>query len=43
LLGLDEAKALSIQLRDEALAALDGLPQSEHLHALAHYIVERTA
>lgn len=42
LLGLDAALALSMQLRDEAIAALDGLPQGGHLHALANYIVERT-
>lgn len=43
LLGLDAAQALCITLRDEAIAALDGLPMTELLHQLAHYIVEREA
>jgi len=41
LLGLDAAHALSFELRDEAMAALDGLPQPEMLQQLAHYIVAR--
>ncbi|OYY73264.1 MAG: (2E,6E)-farnesyl diphosphate synthase [Gammaproteobacteria bacterium 28-57-27] len=44
LLGLDAAQALCMSLRDEAIAALDGLPMpSELLHLLAHYIVAREA
>ncbi len=43
LLGLDAAQALSFELRDEAMAALDGLPQPEMLQQLAHYIVAREA
>lgn len=43
LLGLDAALAFSTELRDEAIAALDGLPQPELLQQLAHYIVAREA
>ncbi|MEW6693288.1 MAG: (2E,6E)-farnesyl diphosphate synthase [Pseudomonadota bacterium] len=43
LLGLDAAQALAGKLRDEAEAALDGLPRADHLRALARYIVERQA
>ena len=43
LLGLDAAQALAIELRDEAIAALDGLPKPELLQQLAHYIVAREA
>ncbi|MEW6729096.1 MAG: (2E,6E)-farnesyl diphosphate synthase [Pseudomonadota bacterium] len=43
LLGLDAAQALAGELRDEALAALDGLPRAEPLRLLARYIVERPA
>ena len=42
LLGLDEAKAYALALRDQALAALEGFGDSaEPLRALARYIVER--
>ncbi|MCE4072767.1 MULTISPECIES: (2E,6E)-farnesyl diphosphate synthase [Pseudomonas] len=42
LLGLDEAKAYALALRDQALAALEGFADSaEPLRALARYIVER--
>jgi len=43
LLGLDAAQALAIELRDDAIAALDGLPKPELLQQLAHYIVAREA
>jgi len=43
LLGLDAAQTLAMELRDEAIAALDGLPQPEMLQQLAHYIVAREA
>jgi farnesyl diphosphate synthase len=43
LLGLDAALAFSTELRDEAIAALDGLPKPELLQQLAHYIVAREA
>jgi len=43
LLGLDAAHSLSIQLRETAIAALEGLPQPEMLQQLAHYIVAREA
>jgi len=43
LLGLDAAQALAIDLRDAAIAALDGLPKPELLQQLAHYIVAREA
>ncbi|MDD2893028.1 MAG: polyprenyl synthetase family protein [Halothiobacillaceae bacterium] len=43
LLGLDAAQALCTTLRDEAIAALDGLPMPDQLHLLAHYIVAREA
>ncbi|MBG6288317.1 (2E,6E)-farnesyl diphosphate synthase [Pseudomonas nitroreducens] len=42
LLGLDEAKAYALALRDQALAALEGFGDSaEPLRSLARYIVER--
>ncbi|AXA23118.1 MULTISPECIES: (2E,6E)-farnesyl diphosphate synthase [Pseudomonas] len=42
LLGLDAAKAYAIELRDQALVALEGFGESaEPLRALARYIVER--
>ncbi|WP_296269241.1 farnesyl diphosphate synthase [Pseudomonas sp. UBA6562] len=42
LLGLDAAKAFAIELRDQALVAVQGLGESaEPLRALARYIVER--
>ncbi|MBV6286662.1 (2E,6E)-farnesyl diphosphate synthase [Pseudomonas aegrilactucae] len=42
LLGLDAAKAYALELRDLALAALDGFDdKAEPLRALARYIVER--
>lgn len=42
LLGLDEAKAYALALRDQALAALEGFGDSaEPLRALARYIVDR--
>ncbi|MDH1007992.1 (2E,6E)-farnesyl diphosphate synthase [Pseudomonas nicosulfuronedens] len=42
LLGLDEAKAYAVALRDHALAALEGFSDNaEPLRALARYIVER--
>ncbi|WP_313462400.1 (2E,6E)-farnesyl diphosphate synthase [Pseudomonas nitroreducens] len=42
LLGLDEAKAYALALRDQALAALEEFGDSaEPLRALARYIVER--
>lgn len=42
LLGLDAAKAYALALRDQALAALEGLGDSaEPLRALARYIVDR--
>ena len=42
LLGLDEAKAYALALRDQSLAALEGFGDSaEPLRALARYIVER--
>lgn len=42
LLGLDEAKAYALALRDQALAALEGFGDSaEPLRTLARYIVER--
>lgn len=42
LLGLDEAKAYALALRDQALAALEGFGDTaEPLRALARYIVER--
>ncbi|GLO15924.1 (2E,6E)-farnesyl diphosphate synthase [Pseudomonas putida] len=42
LLGLDAAKAYAIELRDQALAALQGFGETaEPLRALARYIVER--
>lgn len=42
LLGLDAAKAYALELRDQALAALDGFGENaEPLRALARYIVER--
>ncbi|MGB9670011.1 MAG: (2E,6E)-farnesyl diphosphate synthase [Halothiobacillaceae bacterium] len=43
LLGLEAAQILAGKLRDEAEAALDGLPRADHLRALARYIVERQA
>lgn len=43
LLGLDAAQALAGELRDEALAALDGLSRAEPLRLLARYIIERPA
>lgn len=43
LLGLDAAQSLAGKLRDEAEAALDGLPRADHLRTLALYIVERQA
>ncbi|MEW6765075.1 MAG: (2E,6E)-farnesyl diphosphate synthase [Pseudomonadota bacterium] len=43
LLGLEAAQALALRLRDEAIEALDDLPQAEQLRALARYIVERPA
>ncbi len=43
LLGIDAAQVLSMELRDEAIAALDGLPKPELLQQLAHYIVVRAA
>ncbi|MFZ5467255.1 MAG: (2E,6E)-farnesyl diphosphate synthase [Pseudomonadota bacterium] len=43
LLGLDAAQSLAGELRDEAEAALDGLPRADLLRALALYIVERQA
>lgn len=43
LLGLEEAQAYALSLRDQALAALDIFDQrAEHLRQLAHYIVERS-
>ena len=42
LLGLEAAKAYALELRDQALAALEGFGDSaEPLRALARYIVER--
>jgi geranylgeranyl diphosphate synthase type II len=42
LLGLDTAKAYALELRDQALAALQGFDASaEPLRALARFIVER--
>lgn len=42
LLGLEAAKSYAIELRDQALAALEGFGESaEPLRALARYIVER--
>lgn len=42
LLGLDEAQNLALQLRDQALAALDGFgPDAQRLRQLADYIVQR--
>ena len=42
LLGLDAAKAYAVELRDQALVALEGFGESaEPLRALARYIVER--
>jgi len=42
LLGLEAAKAYAIELRDQALAALQGFGEAaEPLRALARYIVER--
>ena len=42
LLGLEAAKGYAIELRDQALAALEGFGESaEPLRALARYIVER--
>lgn len=42
LLGLEAAKAYAIELRDQALAALQGFGETaEPLRALARYIVER--
>ncbi|MFJ9992838.1 (2E,6E)-farnesyl diphosphate synthase [Pseudomonas putida] len=42
LLGLDAAKGYAIELRDQALVALEGFGESaEPLRALARYIVER--
>lgn len=42
LLGLEAAKAYAIELRDQALVALEGFGESaEPLRALARYIVER--
>ncbi len=42
LLGLDAAKAYAIELRDQALVALEGFGEkAEPLRALARYIVER--
>ena len=42
LLGLDEARAYALQLRDKALAALEQLPaNSSQLRQIAHYIVAR--
>ncbi|PRN02414.1 geranyl transferase [Pseudomonas sp. LLC-1] len=42
LLGLEAAKAYAIELRDQALVALDGFGENaEPLRALARYIVER--
>lgn len=42
LLGLDAAKAYAIELRDQALVALQGFGEAaEPLRALARYIVER--
>ncbi|MDM3884379.1 (2E,6E)-farnesyl diphosphate synthase [Pseudomonas sp. BCRC 81390] len=42
LLGLDAAKAYAIELRDQALVALQGFDdKAEPLRALARYIVER--
>lgn len=43
LLGLDAAQELAMELRDAAIAALDGLPKPELLQQLAHYIVAREA
>ncbi len=42
LLGLEAAKGYALELRDQALAALDGFPPSaDPLRQLARYIVER--
>ena len=42
LLGLEAAKAYAVELRDQALVALEGFGESaEPLRALARYIVER--
>ncbi|MBF3252238.1 geranyl transferase, partial [Pseudomonas aeruginosa] len=42
LLGLEAAKGYALELRDLALAALDGFPPSaDPLRQLARYIVER--
>ncbi|MND70626.1 Farnesyl diphosphate synthase [compost metagenome] len=42
LLGLDNAKAYALELRDQALRAVASLGESaEPLRALARYIVER--
>lgn len=42
LLGLEAAKGYAIELRDQALVALEGFGESaEPLRALARYIVER--
>ncbi|MCR3764807.1 polyprenyl synthetase family protein, partial [Pseudomonas aeruginosa] len=42
LLGLEAAKAYALELRDQALAALEGFPASaDPLRQLARYIVER--
>ncbi|HES77192.1 MAG TPA: (2E,6E)-farnesyl diphosphate synthase [bacterium] len=43
LLGLDGAQSLAAQLLGEAIEALHGLPESNMLRHLAHYIVAREA